>query len=48
VPRLDDALWSFFVFFSQDGIFMALALALALWEEFPGGVTQAVPVQASL
>jgi hypothetical protein len=33
VPRLDDATWSFFVFFSQDDIFMALALALALWEE---------------
>jgi hypothetical protein len=26
VPRLDDELWSFFVFFIQDGIFMALAL----------------------
>jgi hypothetical protein len=23
---LDDASWSFFVFFSQDGMFMALAL----------------------
>jgi hypothetical protein len=31
VPQLDDASWSFFVFFSQDDIFMALALAL--WEE---------------
>jgi hypothetical protein len=33
VSRLDDASWSLFVFFSQDGIFMALVLALALWEE---------------
>jgi hypothetical protein len=24
VPRLDNASWSFFVFFSQDDIFMAL------------------------
>jgi hypothetical protein len=30
-PRLDDTSWSFFVFFCQDDIFMALALAL--WEE---------------
>jgi hypothetical protein len=44
VPRLDDASWSFFVFFSQDGIFMALAL----WEEVAGGVTGAAPAQASL
>jgi hypothetical protein len=34
VPWLDDASWPFFVFFSQDGIFMALALAL--WEEVAG------------
>jgi hypothetical protein len=26
VEGLDDASWSFFVFFSQDGTFMALAL----------------------
>jgi hypothetical protein len=32
VPWLDDASWSFFIFFSQDGIFMVLALALTLWE----------------
>jgi hypothetical protein len=44
VPWLDDASWSFFVFFSQDGIFMALAL----WKEVAGGVTRAVPVHASL
>jgi hypothetical protein len=31
VPRLDDASWSFLVFFSQYDIFMALALAL--WVE---------------
>jgi hypothetical protein len=31
VPRLDNASWSFLVFFSQDDIFMALALAL--WVE---------------
>jgi hypothetical protein len=36
VPRLDDASWSLFIFFSQDDIFMALALALALWEEVAG------------
>jgi hypothetical protein len=35
VPRFDDASWSFFVFFSQDDIFMALALAL--WEKVAGG-----------
>jgi hypothetical protein len=29
VPRLDNVSWSFFVFFSQGGICMALAL----WEE---------------
>jgi hypothetical protein len=44
MPWLDDVSWSFFVFFSQDGIFMALAL----WEEIAGGVTQAVPVHARL
>jgi hypothetical protein len=33
VSRLDDASWSFFVFFSQDDIFMALAL----WEEVAEG-----------
>jgi hypothetical protein len=37
VPRLEDASWSFFVFFSQDNIFMALVLVLALWEEVAGG-----------
>jgi hypothetical protein len=31
VRWLDDASWSFLVFFSQDNIFMALALAL--WVE---------------
>jgi hypothetical protein len=36
LPRLDDVSWSFFVFFSQDNIFMALALALALSEEVAG------------
>jgi hypothetical protein len=46
VPRLDDTSWSFFVFFSQDGIFMALALAL--WEEVAGSVTRAAPMHASL
>jgi hypothetical protein len=30
VRRLDDASWSFLVFFSQEGIFMALALALSV------------------
>jgi hypothetical protein len=34
VPRLDDASWSFFVFFSH-AIFMVLALAL--WEKVAGG-----------
>jgi hypothetical protein len=29
MPWLDDSSWSFFAFFSQDGIFMELAL----WEE---------------
>jgi hypothetical protein len=33
VPRLDDASWSFFVFFSHDNIFMELAL----WEMVAGG-----------
>jgi hypothetical protein len=44
VPRLDDASWSFFVLFSQDGTFMALAL----WEEVAGGVMRAALAQASL
>jgi hypothetical protein len=51
VPQLDDASWSFFVFFSRDDIFMELALALALWEVVAGGGgegTRAVPAQASL
>jgi hypothetical protein len=33
VPWLDDASWSFFVFFSQDDIFMALVV----WEEVAEG-----------
>jgi hypothetical protein len=28
--RLDHASWSFLIFFSQDGIFMALALAVEI------------------
>jgi hypothetical protein len=46
VPRLDDVSWSFIVFFSQDDIF--LVLALALWEEVAGGVTRAALAHASL
>jgi hypothetical protein len=48
VPLLDDASWSFFIFFSLDGIFMALALALALWEEVGGSVTRAALAHANL
>jgi hypothetical protein len=31
VERLDNALWSFLLFFSHDGIFMALAMWRRLW-----------------
>jgi hypothetical protein len=44
VPRLDDASWPFFVFFSQGGIFMALAL----WKEIAMVCIGAAPVHASL
>jgi hypothetical protein len=43
VPRLDDASWSFFVFFSQDGIFMALAL----WKEIAVVCIGEAPAHAS-
>jgi hypothetical protein len=44
VPRLDDASWSFFVFFSQDSIFMALVL----WEAIAMVCAGAAPAHASL
>jgi hypothetical protein len=44
MPQLDDASWSFFVFFSQDGIFMALAL----WEEIAVVCARAAPAHANL
>jgi hypothetical protein len=44
VPRLNDASWSFFVFFIQHSIFMALAL----WEEIAMVCAGAAPAHASL
>jgi hypothetical protein len=39
VPRLDNASWLFFIFFSHDDILMALAL----WEEIAMVCVGAVP-----
>jgi hypothetical protein len=44
VPRLDEASWLFFVFFSQDGIFTALAL----WVEIAVVCARVAPAHASL
>jgi hypothetical protein len=46
VPRLGDASWSFLILFSQDGVFMALALALRV--EIAVVCAGATPAYASL